>query len=321
MTEHWSARPEGGGRFAIWVIRTIALRCGRPCARALLYPATVYFFLRRGYERRVSYAFLERALGRKATAWEVMRHIFSFASTMLDRVFLLSDRYARFDVRVHGLEELTSRMCPDRGVLLLGAHVGSFEVLRVLATERPDVKVCAVLDTQKTPALTELLHELNPAVARNVIDASRPGTEIVLALGEAAREGALVTLLADRARQHESTVIVDFMGSPAAFPGAPFLIGALLKVPMVICIGMYRGGNRYDLYFEPFADELVLPRHARKTELRAAAQRYAARLEHHVRQDPYNWFNWHDFWNLEGLDDARSVNGERDLAEPVSRSA
>jgi len=40
-----------------------------------------------------------------------------------------------------------------------------------------------------------------------------------------------------------------------------------------------------------------------------------------VRQDPYNWFNWHDFWNLEGLDDARSVNGERDLAEPVSRSA
>jgi predicted LPLAT superfamily acyltransferase len=321
MTQHWSARPEGGGRFAIWVIRTIALRCGRPCARSLLYPATLYFFLRRGYERRVSYAFLERALGRKATAWEVMRHIHSFASTMLDRVFLLSDRYARFDVRVHGLEELTSRMQPQRGVLLLGAHVGSFEALRVLATERPDVKVCAVLDTQKTPALTELLHQLNPAVARNVIDASRPGPEIVLALGEAVREGALVTLLADRARQHESTVIVDFMGSPAAFPAAPFLIGALLKVPMVICIGMYRGGNRYDLYFEPFVDDLVLPRHARKTELRAVAQRYAARLEHHVRQDPYNWFNWHDFWNLEGLDDALPVAGERDVAEPVSRGA
>ncbi|HEV7489690.1 MAG TPA: acyltransferase [Rhodanobacteraceae bacterium] len=321
MTEHWSARPEGGGRFAIWLIRAIALRCGRSCARAFLYPAILYFFLRRRYERLVSYAFLERALGRKATAREVMRHMHCFASTMLDRVFLLSDRYARFDVRVHGLEELTSRMQPQRGVLLLGAHVGSFEVLRVLAMERPDVKVCVVLDTQKTPALTELLHQLNPGVARNVIDASRPGTEIVLALGEAVREGALVTLLADRAREHESTVIVDFMGAPAPFPAAPFLIGALLKVPMVICIGMYRGGNRYDLYFEPFADELVLPRHARKTELRAVAQRYAARLEHHVRQDPYNWFNWHDFWNLEGLDHARPDAGERDLAEPVSRGA
>jgi len=319
-TEHWSARPEGGGRVAIWLIKTIGLRCGRPCARLILYPATLYFFLRRGYERRVSYAFLERALGRKATAWEVMRHIHCFASTMLDRVFLLSDRFARFDVSVHGLEELKSRIQPKRGVLLLGAHVGSFEVLRVLANERPDVRVCAVLDTQKTPALTQALHALNPGVARNVIDASRPGTEIVLALSEAVHEGALVTLLADRAREHEATVVVDFMGAPAAFPTAPFLIGALLKVPVVLCIGLYRGGNRYDLYFEAFADELTLPRRARKAELRAVVQRYATRLEHHVRQDPYNWFNWHDFWNLEGFD-VDPVADERDMADPVSRSA
>jgi predicted LPLAT superfamily acyltransferase len=319
--EHWSARPEGGGRFAIWLIKNIGLRLGRPCARIVLYPITLYFFVRRAYERRVSYAFLERALGRKATAWEVMRHIHYFGATILDRLFLLSDRFSRFDVRVHGLDELNARIQPDRGVLLLGAHVGSFEVLRVLAAARPDVKVCVVLDTQKTPALTQALHALNPNVARNVIDASRPGTEIVLALGEAVQDGALVTLLADRAREHEATAVVDFMGAPAAFPTAPFLIGALLKVPVVLCIGLYRGGNRYDLYFEAFADQLTLPRRARKAELRAVVQRYAERLEHHVRQDPYNWFNWHDFWNLEGFDDAEPVAGERGMAESVSRGA
>ena len=317
--QHWSARPEGGGHFAIWLIRTIGLRCGRGCARLLLYPITLYFFFRREYERRVSYAFLQRAFGRPATAWQVMRHIHRFAATILDRVFLLADRFSRFDVRVNGLDELLSRMRPERGVLLLGAHVGSFEVLRVLAVERPDVKVCVVLDTQKTPALTELLHALNPEIARNVIDASRPSAEIVLALGEAAHDGALVTLLADRARAHETTVVVDFMGAPAAFPVAPFLIGAMLKVPIVLCLGMYRGGNRYDLYFEAFADELVLPRRARKEELRAVVQRYASRLEHYVRQDPYNWFNWHDFWNLEDLDVDEPVAGERDLAGSISR--
>jgi predicted LPLAT superfamily acyltransferase len=319
--EHWAERREGGSRVAMWLFRTIALRCGRGATRTLLYPITLYFFLRRGYERRVSYAFLERARGRKATAWQVIRHFHHYAATTLDRVFLLGERFTRFDVRVEGLRELTSRMQPDRGVLLLGAHVGSFEVLRVLATERPDVKVCAVLDTQKTPAMTELLHALNPAVARNVIDASRSGTEIVLALGEALREGGLVTLLADRAREHEATVVVDFMGAPAAFPTAPFLIGALLKVPVVLCFGLYRGGKRYDLYFEPFADELSLPRRARKTELRAVVQRYATRLEHHVRQDPYNWFNWHDFWNPEDFDCDEPAVGDRDLAESVSRSA
>jgi len=319
--EHWSARPEGGGRFAMWLILTIGLRCGRGVGRLCLYPITLYFFFRRGYERRVSYAFLERAFGRKATAWQVMRHIHRFAGTILDRMYLLSDRYSRFDVGVHGLEELVSRLKPDRGVLLLGAHVGSFEALRVLAAERPDVRVYALLDTQKTPAMTELLHALNPEVAKNVIDASRPGTEIVLALGEVLHEGALATLLADRAREGESTVIADFMGSPAPFPSAPFLIGALLKVPIVLCIGLYRGGNKYDLYFEAFADELTIPRRARRAELRAIAQRYATRLEHYVREDPYNWFNWHDFWNLEGFDrdepDARTDG----LAEPVSRGA
>ena len=25
--------------------------------------------------------------------------------------------------------------------------------------------------------------------------------------------------------------------------------------------------------------------------------RYAARLEHHARLDPYNWFNFYDFWH------------------------
>ncbi|GAA0712723.1 acyltransferase [Dokdonella soli] len=315
MSSHWSERPEGGGWFALWLIRTIGLGLGRSVARSLLYPITLYFYFRRPFERRVSYAFLQRAFGRPASAWQVMRHIHRFASTILDRVFLLADRFARFDVRIHGLDELTSRMRPERGVLLLGAHVGSFEVLRVAAAERPDVKVRVVLDTQQTPALTELLHALNPEIARNVIDASRPGTEIVLALGEAIGEGALATLLADRARPHEATVVVDFLGAPAAFPVAPFLIGSVLKAPIVLCFGMYRGGNRYDLYFEAFADELTLARRERGAETRALVQRYAARLEHHVRHDPYNWFNWHDFWKLESEGGDATAAGEPALGK------
>src|SRR5690606_1902170 len=110
VSEHWNARPEGGGRFAIWLIRAIGLHGGRRLARLLLYPITLYFFLRRGYERRVSRAFLARVTGRPANAWQVMRHIHRFAGTILDRVYLLAERYARFDVRIHGLEELTSRM-------------------------------------------------------------------------------------------------------------------------------------------------------------------------------------------------------------------
>jgi predicted LPLAT superfamily acyltransferase len=299
VAQHWTERPEGGGWFAIWLIRTIGLKFGRGAARSILYPITLYFYFRRHFERRMSYEFLARAFGRPASAWEVMRHIHRFASTILDRVFLLADSFARFDVRIHGLDELLSRARSGNGVLLLGSHVGSFEVLRVAATKTPDIKVCVVYDQQQTPALTQLLNAINPEFQRNLIDASGPGVDIVLALGEAVREGKVATLLADRARPHERTAVVDFLGAPAAFPVAPFRIGAALGCPIVICFGMYRGGNRYDLYFEPFAEGLELPRRGKGAALRSVVQRYVSRIEHYVRDDPYNWFNWYDVWNLD----------------------
>lgn len=310
MSEHWSERPEGGGRFAIGLLCAISLRLGRPFARALLYPITLYFYWRRPFEREGSRAFLTRALGRPASAREVLRHIHRFAATLLDRVFLLQDRYARFDVRINGLDDLIARIEPQRGVLLLGAHVGSYEVLRVAAAERPDVKVRVVLDTQQTPALTELMHAINPHIGATVIDATRSATDIVLALGEAIQDGAVTALLADRARPGESTVEVDFFGAPAAFPIAPFVIGAVLKAPVMLCFGLYRGGNRYDLHFETFAEELVLPRRDRETQVRALVQRYATRLEHHMRNDPYNWFNWHDFWSRDNAENATDAAGQ-----------
>ncbi|HUD41420.1 MAG TPA: acyltransferase [Dokdonella sp.] len=293
---HWSDRPEGGGRFALWLLRTIALRGGRRLARLILHPVTWYFYLRRAHEREASRAFLSRVWGRPARPREVLRHLHAYAATTLDRVFLLTDRHRPFEVRVEGLDALRARLDPRRGILLLGAHLGSFEVLRALPHGRGDLDVRVVLDTRKTPAMTELLHGLDPDLARRVIDASRPGPELVFAMDRALRQGALVAVLGDRARPHEQTVAVDFLGAPARFPTAPFLVAALVKVPVILCLGLYRGGARYDLSFEPFADALTLTRERREDELREVVQRYARRLEAVVREDPYNWFNFYDFW-------------------------
>jgi predicted LPLAT superfamily acyltransferase len=232
----------------------------------------------------------------------------AYAATTLDRIFLLSDAFRRFDVRVQGLEQLHAQMDRGLGVLLLGAHVGSFEVLRILGEQRPDVRICVVMDRRQTPRLTDTLHALNPAIASNVIDAGADPAELALALHNAARDGALIGLLADRARPGEAVQEVDFFGARAAFPVAPYLIASLLAVPVVLCFGLYRGGNRYDLYFETFAGEIRLTRSARQAELGDWTQRYAARLEHYVRLDPYNWFNFYDFWHRRA--DSRAARRE-----------
>ena len=57
-------------------------------------------------------------------------------------MFLLAQSTRRFDVRVQGLDQLNALIALGKGVLMLGAHIGSFEILRVLANERPDIKTC-----------------------------------------------------------------------------------------------------------------------------------------------------------------------------------
>jgi predicted LPLAT superfamily acyltransferase len=57
-----------------------------------------------------------------------------------------------------------------------------------------------------------------------------------------------------------------------------------------------RQGRRYRLIMEPFAERVILPRAERKAALRGYVARYAGRLEHHARAEPFQWFNFFDFW-------------------------
>jgi len=296
MSEHWQSRPEGGGHFALWLIRAIALYGGRSLGRALLHPITLYFYLRRRPEREASRHFLERVLGKPVSAWQVMKHLHAFAATMLDRIFLLAHGEKDFDITVEGLDALESILAQGKGLLLVGSHQGSFEALRALSTRRPDVSLRVVLDKQKTPAMTELLEALAPDIGANVIDASLGGASITLAMAEACAKGAMVALLADRGREHEVLRRTPFLGEPAPFPVGPWLLAHSLRVPVMLCFGLYEGGNRYRLIFERFADPVDIPRQDRTHALDAWIARYAARVEHYVHVAPYNWFNFYDFW-------------------------
>ena len=304
---HWSQRPEGGGRFALWLIRTIVLRMGRPIGRLLLYPITGYFLLRRGAERRASLAYLTRVLDRRPGLIDAARHIHCFAATVLDRPLLLTEQLRRFDVRVHEVERVHALMAQGRGVLLLGAHLGSFEALRVLSLQRSDVRIAVLLERGQNPALTRLLDELNPDLACSVIDLGLPPTELMLKIKEAAEQGALIGMLGDRRRPGEPGLPARFLGDTAYFPAAPYLIAKALDLPVCLCFGLYRGGRRYDLHFEHFADRLELPRAQRQQALAACVQRFAGRLEHYARLAPYNWFNFYDFW----IDDAPPLPARR----------
>jgi predicted LPLAT superfamily acyltransferase len=83
-----------------------------------------------------------------------------------------------------------------------------------------------------------------------------------------------------------------------ALPVGPYLLAAILRCPIYLTFGLFHEPNRYDLYCEPFAERVELPRAAREEAARGYVQRYADRLEHFCRLAPDNWFNFYDYWRF-----------------------
>jgi predicted LPLAT superfamily acyltransferase len=290
----WTTSAERGNvrglRFMSWV----ALRMGRGCARLLLYPICLYFVIFSARTREASRKYLRKVLHREPGVRHIFRHFHTFAATVLDRFFLLNEQHALFDVHVHGEEIVAEMAARGESCFLLGAHMGSFEMVRSTGRANPGARVSLVMYEDNARKLNAVLGAINPALRVQVIGLGR--SDSMLKVEAALEHGGFVGMLADRTIQDEGTIACRFLGEQAQFPSGPFRIACMLKQPLVLMIGLYRGGNRYDVYFERLADMRNVPRAERDEVLGQALRRYVARLEHYCALEPYNWYNFYDFW-------------------------
>lgn len=286
--------PERGSAKAVALIYWIGIRIGRGVGRILLYPITLYFFASAPRARRASRVFLRRVLGRTPTVLDIFRHMHCFAATILDRAFLLSGQSERFDIRVHGGELILEQAASRRGCILLGAHVGSFEVLRVMGINGPRLRLKVLMDVEHNSSITRFFHALNPEIADTVLPVRGP--ETLLDVNEKLEQGFLIGTLGDRIMAGGKSVRCGFLGAEASFPTSPFQLAATMQCPIILMFGLYRGGNRYDLYFERLTERITVAERRRPACLQAWVQRYVHRLEYYVRKAPLNWFNFYDFW-------------------------
>jgi predicted LPLAT superfamily acyltransferase len=303
----WAQRQERGNALLLRVMTWLSLRLGRNAARGLLHMIAVYYVLFSPRARAASRDYLCRVLGRPAGWSDIYRHVFTFATTIHDRIYLMNERFDLFDIRPKGQTLVDAALANGRGAFLMGAHLGSFEVVRALGRTRPDMRVVVTMFDENARKINATIAAVNPAAQPEVIPLGQ--VDSMLRVNERLDENCMVGMLADRtllADATASTRRMGFLGEPAAFPLGPLYMAAMLKRPVIFMTGLYRGGNRYDVHFETVADFSDTPREARQAAIDAAIARYVTLLDKHCRAAPYNWFNYFDFWQT-----ARTPEGAR----------
>ena len=294
MSKKWLEQKERSNSFALNLICWVALHTSRSITRIILYPITLYFLTTSPAAFRASKNYLKRVLKREATLRDVTKHFFWFASTILDRVYFLTGQYDGFDITIYGRELIDEQVNKVEGCILLGSHIGSFEVLRTLAVNKLDMPLKIMMYQSHNQAITKILDALNPKISESVIDLA--DSNALLKMNECIKSGDIVGILGDRVSEGDRTIVCDFFGEAVEFSTGPMRLAAVLGVPVIFFVGLYLGGNKYEIYFEKLVSDFNANRKDRDALVEKYSRKYIECIEKYVRYEPLNWFNYYDFW-------------------------
>ena len=294
-TADWIRHRERGSMALLRLMAFISLHLGRTFSRIPLYGIAIYFFLFAPTARRHSRRYLRLALGRPAGAGDRFRQILSFATTIHDRVYLINAQFELFDISIDGESLMRAQAASGRGALLMGAHMGSFEVMHSMGRMSGGLRVTMAMYEDNARKISSILAAINPNMEPDIVSLGRVNS--MLDIAERLDQGAFVGVLGDRTLGAENVQAVTLLGERATLPLGPIRAAAILRCPVYFMAGLYRGGNNYHVVFEKIADFSNLGAGERSAAIATAIDKYASVLEKYCRSDPYNWFNFFDFWH------------------------
>jgi predicted LPLAT superfamily acyltransferase len=299
----WVSARERGSRFAlgflVWCIR----RVGRAPLRLLLAPIATYYCLFARGARHASQAYLARIDRAQGGAGEppglraTYRHLYSFAEAILDRFALWAGAPDCFEAVLHGREHMEHYVEGRRSAILVGAHLGSFDVLRVIAREAK-IPVNVLMYTENAQRINETFQALDPDCNVRVIEIDPTSMRTAFEVRRCVERGEFVAVLADRVHPggRDRIAHANFLGDPAPFPEGPFLLAMVLRLPVVLTIALKTGPRTYEVFLESLAEGDPVPAQDRAKVLRERIENFAARLEHYCMRAPQQWYNFYDFW-------------------------
>ena len=200
-------------------------------------------------------------------------------------------RYIAENVDVQGLENIKSAVAMGKGVLVLSAHLGNWELLGAALSEHAG-QVTVVYKKTRNPFVSRFFHSTRLRRGIKTIPHVNSARKIMGLL----KKGETVGILLDQYAVGSEAIKVDFFGMPAATNYGLALIALKTGAPVVpaFMVRDEKGGYRciYEeaIYLEKSDD--------RDADIKAATTRFNEVLEKQVRSYPEQWFWVHNRWKV-----------------------
>ncbi|MCI4643488.1 MAG: lipid A biosynthesis acyltransferase [Hyphomonadaceae bacterium] len=307
MADNWEKQSERGTQFWVLFAAWLYKLAGRTVTLIIISPAILFYFFTGEAARKSSQAYLKRSyrlgmLDRKPSLWSSFHHFMTFAGSLIDKLAGWTGGIAAKDVEGADDPEFSAAKSSGRGGLVLTAHLGNPELIRAVATVENRFAVTVLMHTENAQNYNNVIKRFSPTSSVNIIEVSSIDVPTAMELSAAVERGEWVVMAADRLpprdRKTDDAITSDFLGDTALFPVGPYVLASALKCPVyfLVCIRT-RDEKPFRIIFRKIADQVTLPRRNRLNAIRGYAQTYVDFLTDAVKQAPYQWFNFYDYWD------------------------
>jgi KDO2-lipid IV(A) lauroyltransferase len=222
---------------------------------------------------------------------EVTRQAFrNLGKTLVEflRLPTLSPNQVRRLCRVEGMEYLREGLAAGRGVLVISAHYGNWELFaaRVVLDGIP---LCVVARDANDAATNALVNGIREARGYRVIPRQSAPRGVLSAL----RRNEAVVILMDQ-NTIQGGEFVPFFGRAAATVTGPAVFALRTGAAVLPCFAVRQPDDTHVGRIDP--PLLVEPTGDREADVLNLTARLTAAIEAQIRADPTQWFWIHDRW-------------------------
>lgn len=202
-----------------------------------------------------------------------------------------------------------------KGGLLIFSHLGNIEILQTIFDNNPELEgiepeLTIIREFVSTAIFDEIAKEKMNSKKVHILNPSDFGIPTICDLQDRIDNGGFVIIAGDRTSSKNGSRYIKqkFLGKDAAFPYGTFLLCALLDSPVYFINAIRNKSetlhpiNRVEIKKATtvFSE---CKRSERDQKIQEICREFAEYLESMALQNPYQWYNFFNFWLLPDSDE------------------